>query len=84
MTEVPHIAPSHAPRAVRILRQPSASHQTTFPRQARARLDTMAIDWCRLRTIVDALLHRVAALKADATAIVPLNTTPEERERLDG
>jgi hypothetical protein len=84
MTEIPQIAPSHAPRAVRFRRQPSASHQTTCPRQARARLDTMAIDWCRLRTILDALLHRVAALKADATAIVPLNTTPEEQERLDG
>ncbi len=82
MTEIPHIAPSHAPRAARIAHRPSASHHAMFPRDAHARLDT-AMDWRRLRTIVDALLRCVAASKDDATAIVPLNTTPDEQGRFD-
>ena len=84
MTEIHHIASSHAPRAAKIARRLPTSCPVTPPPAACAHHDSVLTDWCRLRTIVDALLRRGAASRDDATAIVALNTTPEEPERING
>ena len=84
MTEISHTAP-HGPHAATIDRGPATSRQTAPPREARLHQDTVAMDWSRLRTIVDALLRRAAASKDDATAIaaktaVSTPTSPAEQE----
>lgn len=82
MTEIRHLAPSHAPRAAMMARR---------PHDARARRDTVAMEWHRLRTIVDALLRRGAGstdhVTASATtprAVVVPDRAPEGHERIHG
>lgn len=92
MTEIRLIAPPHASRAALIARRPSTSRQVVRPRTAPARQDTVAMDWRRLRTIVDALLRRAAGSTDEATviaastdrAVVATDTTPQEQERIYG
>ena len=84
MTETRHLARSHAPRAARVAPRLSTACQVTPPR-ACAPHDSVLMDWCRLRTIVDALLHRVAAsTDGGAAAIAAMHTTSGKQERLDG
>jgi hypothetical protein len=88
MTEISLIAP-HWPHTTTIDRGPARSRQTDPPREARVRQDTVAMDWPRLRTIVDALLRRAAASKDDATAIaaktaISTPTSPAEQEPIHG
>ena len=91
MTEISHLARPHASRAAMIARGPSRSRQGTSPRDARARQDTVAMDWHHLRTIVAALLRRAAGSTDDATgiattdrAVIVTDKAPEEQERIDG
>ena len=81
MTEISPIAPHRPPasRAALVARRPSTSRQIERPRNALAHQEPVA-DWRRLRTIVDALLHRAAASQDAAAAIGATNTTPEEQE----
>lgn len=84
MPEIRHLAQSHAPRATTIAPRLSTSCPVTPPRAAGAHHDRVVMDWCRLRTIVDALLHRVAASPDRGTAMVTMNRTREQQERIDG
>ena len=84
MTEIRHLARSQAPRAARVAPRLSTSCRVTPPRAACAHQDSALTDWCRLRTIVDALLHRVAASMDAGTAMAALHTTSEQPERIDG
>ena len=91
MTEISHLAPPHPPRAAMIARGSSTCRQVKPPRNARACHETVAMDWRRLRTIVDALLRRAAGSTDRATAIaitdravVVTERAPEEQERIDG
>ena len=84
MTETRHLARSHAPRAARVAPRLSTACQVTPPRAACAHHDRVLMEWCRLRTIVDALLHRVAASTDGGTAIAAMYTTSEKQERIDG
>lgn len=68
MSEINHVARPHGPRTPMIARRLSTSYPIEPPR-ARAHQDTVAMDWLRLHTIVDALLCRVAASKDAATVI---------------
>ena len=84
MTEISHAAP-HGPHAATIDRGPVTSCQIAPPRATRLRQDTVAMDWHRLRTIVDGLLRRGATSKDEATAIVATTalstpTSPAEQE----
>ena len=86
MTEI-HTAP-YGPHAAAIDRGPASSRQTDPPREAQCQ-DTVALDWARLRTIVEALLRRAAASKDDATAIAPKTavstpTSSAEQEPIHG
>ena len=88
MTEIRRTTP-HGRHAATIDRGPAPSRQTEPPREARVRQDTVAMDWPRLRTIVDALLRRAAAAKDDATAIaaktaVSTPTSSAEQEPIHG
>ena len=88
MTEIGHPAP-HGPHAATIDRGPATSRQTDPPRETRLRQDTVAMDWPRLRTIVDALIRRAAASRDEATAIaattaVSTPTLPAEQEPTHG
>ena len=56
----------------------------SHPPAAGARHDSVVTPWCRLRTIVDALLHRVAASTDRGTTITAMHTTSEKQERIDG
>ena len=85
MTETRHLARSQAPRAARVAPRLSTAGQVTPPRAADAHYDSVLMDWCRLRTIVDALLHRVAASTDGGTAaIAVMHSTSENQERIDG
>ena len=84
MTEIRHLARSHAPRAARVAPRLSTACRVTPPRAACAHQDSALTDWCRLRTIVDALLHRVAASTDRGTTIAAMHTTSEKQERIDG
>ena len=83
MTEIRHLARSQAPRAARVAPQLLTSCRVTPPRAACAHHDRVLMDWCRLRTILDALLHRVAASTDGGTAIAAMHTTSEKQERID-
>jgi hypothetical protein len=82
MTEICHDASSHASRTARI------SHRTSTPppvtRDTHARLDTVAREWLRLRTIVDALLRRATAVRDGGTTMAAMHTIAEQQERIDG
>jgi hypothetical protein len=92
MSEINHVARPHGPRTPMIARRLSTSCPIESPRDARAHQDTVAMDWLRLRTIVDALLCRTAASKDAATAIdatrnragAAMNTTPQTQEATHG
>jgi len=82
MTEISHTA-LHEPHAATIDRGLATCVEP------RVRQDTVAMDWPRLRTIVDALLRRAAASKDDTPAIaakttVSTSTSPAEQERIHG
>lgn len=83
MTEIRRTAP-HEPHAATIDRGPGTPCQTDPPREARVRQDTVAMDWPRLRTIVDALLRRAGASQDDATTIAAetaVSTPPSSAEQ---
>lgn len=92
MTEIGHTASPRGPHAAAIDRGTSTSHRIDPPREGRLCQDTVAMDWLRLRTIVDALLCRAAASKDVATAIdatrnragAATNTTPQTQEATHG
>jgi hypothetical protein len=88
MTKNSHTA-AQGPHVATIDRGPAISRQTDPPCEARAWQDTVAMDWLRLRTIVDALLRRTAASMGDPTAIatktaVSTPTSPAEPEARHG
>lgn len=82
MTDIFHEASSHASRTARICHRISTS--TPVTRDTHARLDTVAREWLRLRTIVDALLHRAPALWDGETTLAAKNTIAAQQERIDG
>jgi hypothetical protein len=82
MTEIPHRASPHASRPARIPHRPLTPSPVT--RDTHARRDTVATEWLRLRTIVDALLHRATVLKDGGTTMAAMNTMMEQPERIDG
>ena len=92
MSEISHIARPHGTRAAIIAHGPSTACPIEPPRGAYTRQDTVAMDWRRLRTIVDALLRRAAASKDVAAAMVVLrdragaatSTSPEKQESIHG
>ena len=92
MTEISHLAPPHPPCAAMIARGSSTCRQVKPPRDVRACHETVAMDWRRLRTIVDALLRRAAGSTDRATtaiaitnrAVVVTDRVPEEQERING
>jgi hypothetical protein len=91
MSEINHVTRPHGPRTPMIARRLSTSCPIEPPR-ARAHPDTVAMDWRRLRTIVDALLCRAAVSKDAATVIdatrnhacAATNTTPQTQAATHG
>jgi hypothetical protein len=69
MREISHVARLDRSLASMIGERPSPSHPIEPARAAQARPDTVARDWLRLRTMVDALLRRAATSK-DAVAAI--------------
>lgn len=69
MREIRHVARLDRSLASRIGQRPSPSHPIEPARAAQARPHTVAMDWLRLRTTVDALLRRAATSKNAAAAI---------------
>jgi hypothetical protein len=84
MTEISHTASPHGPHAGTIDRGSPTSGWIDPPREARLRQDTVAMDWRRLRTIVDALLCRAAGSQYEATAIATPRDRAEELEPTHG
>lgn len=92
MSEIRHVVRLHGPLAPMIAHRPSTSSPIEPPREARAWQDTVAMDWRRLRTMVDALLRRAAASKGAADAIAATrdragaatSTTPQKQEATHG
>ena len=92
MSEIRHVAQLLRPLAPMIAHRPSTSSPIKPPREARAWHDTVAMDWLRLRTMVDALLRRTAASKDAAAAIAATrdragaatSTTPQTQEAIHG
>jgi hypothetical protein len=79
MREISHIARGDRAPAARIAQRPSPSQSTARARAVQTQPDTVAIDWLRLRTIVDALLRRAATSQDAATAIAATRTShPQE------
>jgi hypothetical protein len=77
MSEISHVARLHGSLASMIGQRPSPSNPIEPSRDAHAWPDTVAVDWLRLRTMVDALLRRAGASKDAADAI------PATRDRAD-
>jgi hypothetical protein len=69
MREINHVARLERSLASMIGQPPSPSHPIEPARDAHARPDTVAMDWLRLRTMVDALLRRATTSKDSAAAI---------------
>jgi hypothetical protein len=91
MSEINHVARPPGPRTPMIARHPSTSRPIE-PVHARAHQDTLAMDWLRLRTIVDALRCRATGSRDAATVIgatrnpagAATNTRPETPEATHG
>ena len=85
MTDRRHRASSQAPRAERIAARLSRPGPVTpFWTAGMHHHDRVVLPWCRLRTIVDALLHRVAASTDSGIAMAAMNSRSEPQERIDG
>jgi len=84
MTDISPTAPPHASHAAMSTRRPSTSRPIERPRDVLARQDRVAMNWRRLRTIVDGLLRRAAASNDAATAIGAPHPTPGEQESIHG
>ena len=85
MTDRCHRASSQAPRAERITARLSRPGPVTpFWTAGMHHHDSVVMPWCRLRAVVDALLHRVAASTDSGIAIPRLNKRSEPQERIDG
>ena len=56
----------------------------SHPPATGARHDSVVTPWCRLRTIVDALLHRVATSPDGSPLMAAMTTRTETQERTDG
>ena len=85
MTDRRHRASSQAPCAERIaarLSRPGAV--TPFWMAGIHHHDSVVTPWCRLRTIVDALMHRVAASTDSGIVMAAMNWGSEREERTDG
>ena len=85
MTDRRHRASSQAPPAERIaalLSRPGAV--TPFWMAGIHHHDGVVTPWCRLRTIVDALMHRVAASTDSGIAVAAMNRVSKPQERTDG
>ncbi len=84
MREISHVARLPGSLAPMIGHRPSPSHPIEPSRDAHAWPDTVAMDWRRLRTMVDGLLRRAAAAKDAATAIAATSTTSQQQEATHG
>ena len=74
MREISHVSRRDRSPAALIGQRPSPSQSIARARAADTRPGTVATDWLRLRTIVDALLRRAAMSKDAATAIAATRT----------
>jgi hypothetical protein len=81
MSKTRRVAPLQRLHAPIIAHHLSTSRLIEPPRDARASQDTFAMDWRRLRTMVDALLRRAATTKRGGTAT---STTPQTQEAIHG
>ncbi len=84
MSKIRRVAPLQRPLAPMIVHPPSTSGLIEPPRDACAWQDTLATDWLRLRTMVDALLRRAAGSKSAATATADTSTAPQTQEAIHG
>jgi hypothetical protein len=84
MREISHVARLDRSLASLIGQRPSPFHPIEPARAAQARPDTVAMDWLRLRTMVDALLRRAATSKDAAAAIAATRATSQPQEAHHG
>lgn len=92
MSEIRYVARLQRSLVPMIGHRPSTSNPIEPSRDAHAWPDTVAMDWLRLRTMVDALLRRAAASRDAADAIAATwdragaatSTTPQKQESIHG
>ena len=84
MREISHVAQLQGALASLIGQRPSPSNSIEPSRDAREWPDTVAMDWLRLRAMVDALLRRATASKDAGGAIAATRTTSQPQEAHHG